>query len=349
MGGKVGRVVQAGLERSAVIAYEARPRDLRDEKDRRGIEKKYRVGRTALGRQSQDTMRSLEPVWGKIEHPGWSSPSSVDLPNLHYEPVILELSNLIEAKAVSVAPVDLLYEPDLNAEGGEIPMPDPVAVELLQRPATMGLQDYISHLSSLGMIVPLSLGTDFLSLYERARFSGEPLHETDFRSLMAIFAEILRNMKPLDTTIVDDLRSELEDVMSSSSGTSISDKASFATNDTVQRTPQPEAWYTPRPDAYTSSSSSASSSRSGSQGTVHTAPSRPGARRNASNMSQATRASQRRGVKTPSLASLRRLRSGTSSSGYSGRSAAGSVIRLADARSPLDLPYAFVPGDEMDR
>ncbi|KAK4696634.1 hypothetical protein P7C71_g1314, partial [Lecanoromycetidae sp. Uapishka_2] len=349
VGGKVGKEVQGGLQRTAVIAYEARPRDLRDEKDKRGIERKTRIGRGSVGRQSQDMMRNSEPVWGKIEHPGWSSPSSTDLPNLHYEPVILELSNLIEAKAVSLAPSDPLYEPEVNSQEEANPSPDPIAVELLQRPATMGLRDYISHLSNLGMIDPISLGTDFLSLYERARFSGDPLDETDFRALMAIFAEILRNMKPLDTSVVDDLHAELEDAMSSSRSSSISDKASLATNNTVQRTPQPEAWYTPRPDAYTSSSSSVSSSRNGSQGTVHTAPSRPGAKRNVSNFSQATRASRRNGVKTPSLASLRRLRSNTSSSGYSSRSAAGSVIRLADARGPLDLPYVYVASDDETR
>ena len=344
--GKVGRLVQAGLQRSAMITYEARPRDLRDEKSRRGIEKKKRIGRPAMGRQSDETMRSREPVWGKIEHPGWSPPSSEDLPNLHYEPVIMELSNLIEAKAVSLAPLDPLFEPDPQAEEEQLPIPDLVAVELLQRPATMGLRDYISHLSALGMIDPVSLGSSFLSLYEQARFSGAPLNETEFRSLMAIFADILRNMQALDSAIVDDLRAETEADMVSSSNTSTSDKASFATNETVQRTPQPDTWYTPRPDAYMSSSSSASGSRSASQWTVHTAHSRPGAERTVSNLSQATRTSQRRGVRTPSLASLKRLRSRTSSSGLSVRSWTGSVIRLAEAKGHLDLPYEFVPRDE---
>ena len=219
-------------------------------------------------------------------------------------------------------------------------MPDPLAVELLQRPATTGLRDYISHLSALGMIALTSLGTDFLSLYERARFSGEELNETDFRTLMAIFAEILRNMKPLDTSIVDELHAEFEAEMSSSSTSSTSstssDKASFATNDTVQRTPQP--------NTYHSASSSASTSSKSSQGTTHTAPSRPGATRNISNlsnMSRVTRASQHRGIQTPSMPSMRRMRSGTESSGYSAGSRAGSVIRLAEARGPLDLPYTF--------
>ena len=337
VGGKVGREVQSGLERSAVIAYEAHPRDLRDEKAGRGIEERTRLGRSATGRQSQDSAQSFEPAWGVISHPGWSSPSSPDLPNLHYEPVILELSNLIEAKAVSLAPPDPFFDPETNLEEEEAPLPDPLAVELLQRPATMGLRDYISHLSALGMIAPISLGTDFLSLYERARFSGEDLNETDFRTLMAIFAEILRNMKLVDTSIVDELHAEFEAEMSSPSTSSTSsDKVSFATNDTVQRTPQP--------DTYHSASSSASTSSKGSQGTTHTAPSRPGATRNISNlsnMSRATRASQRRGVQTPSMTSMGRMRSGTESSGYSARSRAGSVIRLAEARGPLDLPYTI--------
>ena len=337
----MGREVQSGLERSAVIAYEARPRDLRDEKAGRGIEKCIRLGRSATGRQSQDSAQSFEPAWGVISHPGWSSPSSPDLPNLHYEPVILELSNLIEAKAVSLAPPDPVYDSETNLEEGEIPLPDPLAVELLQRPAPMGLRDYISHLSTLGMIAPLSPCTDFLTLYERARFSGDPLNEEDFRTLMAIFAEILRNMKPLDPTIVDELHAEYEAELSSSatSITSSSDKASLATNDTVQRTPQPDTYY--------SASSSASTSSKESHGTVHTAPSRPGNPRDISNLSKssrATRASQRRGIKTPSLASLRRMRSGTESSGYSARSRAGSVIRLAEAAGPLDLPYTIVMG-----
>ena len=335
VGGKVGREIQEALERSALIAYEAHPRNLRDEKAGRGIEKRTRLGRSATGRQSQDSAQTFVPAWGVISHPGWSSPSSPDLPNLHYEPVILELSNLIEAKAVSLAPPDPLYDPETAFEEGEAPLPDPLVVELLQRPAAMCLRDYISHLSTLSMITPLSLGTDFLSLYERARFSGEELNETDFRTLMALFAEILRNMKPLDAAIVDELHAEYEDGISTSSASS--DKASFATNDTVQRTPQPDTYY--------SASSSASTSSKGSKGTTHTTHSRPGAARNISgfsNISRSTRAGQRRGVRTPSLASIRRMRSGTSSSGYSARSsAAGSVIRLAEAAGPLDLPYTI--------
>ena len=326
--GKVGREVQAGLDRSAMIAHEAHPRDLRDEKASRAIEKQRRLGRPPTGRQSQDSVQSFEPAWGTISHPGWSSPSSPDLPNLHYEPVILELSHLIEAKAVSLAPPETSHDAstDPTPDGG--PSADPLAVSILQRPATMGLRDYISYLTGLEMISPPELGTTFLSLYEYARFSDNPLTETEFRNLMAVFAEILRNMKPLDATTIEAIHAEFEDEVSTS-GSSVSDATSVATDATVQRTPQPDVWY--------SASPSASTSRSGStHGKMHAASSRPDAGRKISNLSQRTSESRRRGVKTPSLASLRIVRTGTDSSSYS---RAGSVIRLAEAAGPLDLPY----------
>ncbi len=332
VGGKVGREVQAGLKRSVMIAYEAHPRDLRDEKAGRGVKKRSRLGRSPTGRQSQDSGHSFEPVWGPISHPGWSSPSSPDLPNLHYETVILELSNLIEAKAVSLAPLDPSHDPSTAPNSDEPPPIDPLAVSLLERPGTMGLRDYITHLTTLEMISPAPLGTTFLTLYEAARFSEIPLTEPEFRNLMAVFAEVLRNMKPIDPATIDSLHAEFEDEMSSSSS-SISSEASLATNETVQRTPQPDTWQ--------SASSSASTSRSGSTyETIHTAPSRPVASRNVSSLSRLTRESRQRGVKTPSLGSLRRLRTGTDSTG------AGSVIRLAEAAGPLDLPYTILTGDD---
>lgn len=327
----MGREVQAGLKRSALIAYESHPRDLRDDKAGRGIEKQSRLGRSSTGRQSQDSAQSFEPVWGPISHPGWSSPASTDLPNLHYETVILELCNLIEAKAVSLAPIDPSYDPLIAPASDEPPPLDPLAISLLERPATMGLRDYITHLTTLEMISPASVGTTFLTLYETARFSETPLTETEFRNLMAVFAEVLRNMKPVDPATIESLHAEFEDEMSSSSS-SISSKASLATNETVQRTPQPDTWH--------SASSSASTSSSGNtHNTTHTAPSRPVASRNISSISRSTRASRQRGIKTPSLGSLRRVRTGTDSTG------AGSVIRLAEAAGPLDLPYTIDTGD----
>lgn len=349
--GKVGREIRKGWARTSGISYESRPRDMRDEKATRGVKKKRSgLGRTAEGRQSVDTVTSFEPVWGVISHPGWSSPSSPDLPNLHYEPVILELSNLIEAKAVSLAPSDPLssYEPDLNLnqEEAEAPVPDPVAVELLRRPASTGLRDYLSHLATVGMLDLEPLTSDFLTRYERARYSGEELDEGEFRALMGVFAEILRGMRPLDVGIVDEVRAEMEAAMSGESEdgdeAGYRDTESVNTTETVQRTPQPEN-YSASPSPSPCSFSSSTGSRSGSQGTIHTAPSRPAATRNPSSRSR--RSAQSRSVHQPSLSSLRRLRTDTSSSGYSARSGAGSVIRLKEARGPLDLPYAIVTGD----
>lgn len=344
----MGREIRKGLAASANISYESHPRDLRDEKATRGVRKKARLGRTAEGRQSLDTVSSFEPAWGVISHPGWSSPCSPDLPNLHYEPVILELSHLIEAKAVSLAPSDPLssYEPfdrKHDQEEAEAPKPDPVAVELLQRPASMGLRDYLFHLANFGMVDLEPLASNFLARYEHARYSEEALDEGEFRALMGVFAEILRAMRPLDVGIVDDVRAEMEQAISSESGdgdeAAYRDSESINTTDTVQRTPQPEAYSA----SSSSSPSSSTGSRSDSQGTIHTAPSRPAATRNLSSRSR--RSAKNRSVHQPSLSSLRRMRTDTSSGGFSATSMAGSVIRLEEARGPLDLPYAIVTGD----
>ena len=349
--GKVGKVVQSGLERSAWVAYETRPRDLKE--DGRAKDTAERLGVEAtVENKSEGSDHSVKPAWGTISHPGWSSPSSPDLPNLHYEPVILELPHLIEAKAVSLAPPDPLYKSSTNeeeaaAEEEEPPLPDPLIASLLQRPSSMGLRDYIVHLTTLNMITSPSLGADFLTIYDQARFSGEPLNEIEFRGLMSVFAELLRNMTPLSPALVDSLHAEAEDALSSESSIApenAEDGASFMTNDTVNHTP--EVWSSARPDVWTSSGSSESNtSRPASRGTIYTAPSRPsGATRQDSNMSRATRASARRGIRTPSIPSLRpvRSRASISLSVASGRSEAGSVIRLKEARTELDLPYEFV-------
>lgn len=350
-------MISKGLARSATIAYESHPRDLRDEKAARGVRKKPRLGRTAEGRQSQDTVASLEPAWGIISHPGWSSPSSTDLPNLEYEPVIIELSHLIEAKAVSLAPSDPLsssYDPHpiLNADGeeeAEPPIPDPVAVELLQRPASMGLRDYLSHLAAVGMLDLEPLASDFLTRYEYARYSGQALDEAQFRTLMGIFAEILRGMRALDVGIVDEARAEMDEVAVSSEGgddgPGFQDADSINTTETVQRTPQPDTYSSSTSSTSSSSSSSSSSSTGTRSGTIHTAPSRPAAAtRNPSSRSHRSAIHHQ----PPSLSSLRRTRTDSTSS--SGFSAAGSVIRLREAGGgPLDLPYAILTrdGEEM--
>ncbi|MCJ1278636.1 hypothetical protein MMC21_006453 [Puttea exsequens] len=352
VGGKVGRVVEESLRRSASVAFVEQPRDLRDQPAKRGLEREKRVGRAAVGRQSLDSLKELEPIWGAIEHPGWAPPDSADLPNLHYDPVILELSNLIEAKAVSLAPPDTLYESETN----EPQPPDPLAVELLQRPATMGLRDYISHLSSLGILAPPTLGTAFLSLYERARFSGNPLPQSDFRALMSIFAEILRSMEPPDPSIIEELHAEADESTSSvSSTTSETPSTSTATADTVQHTPTPNpetqrpSTPSPSPPAISTATSS-SSSLPASAATLPTAHHRQASA--ATNQSRSSQSQRRREARRPSLASLQQTRSNASvRSTYSTRSRAseaGSVIRLAEGGGPLDLPFMFVVGEGED-
>jgi hypothetical protein len=187
-----------GLERSAIVAYKARPRfDPQEESSPRASARISAI-------THPDTKNQVEPTWGAIAHPGWSSPASPDLPNLHYDSVIAELPDLMEAKAVSLAPPN----PQSAPQPDEIPLPDERIVEILQRPLNMGLRDYMTYLDSLGLINPPTLTADFLTLYERARFSTKPLNEPAFRSLMNIFASILRGM----TNLSADLLAELQDL-----------------------------------------------------------------------------------------------------------------------------------------
>ena len=88
----VRRMILASLQRSAAIAYDAHPRDLRQ--DRRPPSTDDSASRPTIA-DRQPTPPTAPPIWGTIAHPGWSSPSSPDLPNLHYLPDILELPHLI--------------------------------------------------------------------------------------------------------------------------------------------------------------------------------------------------------------------------------------------------------------
>lgn len=191
--------IVGGLRRSAIIAYKARPRFDRIENDSSMASARISAITRSGSRDSE-----ARPPWGIISHPGWSSPASPDLPNLHYDTVIVELPNLIEAKAVSLAPINPLSMPQPDG----IPAPDERIVEVLQRPLNMGLRDYVAYLDSLKLINPSTLGAEFLSLYERARFSTKPLDEPDFRTLMSIFASILRGMMTLNP----DLLAQLQDL-----------------------------------------------------------------------------------------------------------------------------------------
>ena len=326
---RVRKLVAENLKRSAVIAYEAHPRNLEEDPAVivTGVQNFPPKTPSEAARQQ---LSGLVPAWGTISHPGWSSPSSPALPNLHFDPIILELPHLIEAKAVSLAPADRLFIPASQDDGPESsnpPLPDALAVELLQRPATMGLRDYISHLTSLAMIHPSALGSSFLAIYEKARFSGKPLHEEEFRALMNIFAEILRGMTVLDLDIVAGLHAE-QDALSNDVESAAGDADSLITSATVE--------YTPRPDTYPSDASSTTSSSRRSQATARTAQSLP--RATHTDISSVNRTPRHHGgIHTPSSSSLR----SRASSGFTQRSG-GSVIRLSEARGLLDLPYTIL-------
>ncbi len=344
VGKSVRRIIVEGLARSAMVAYDARPRDTREEKashshDGPAPNIEGQSSRSEVHHAKHDGASSqplpIEPSWGPISHPGWSSPSSSDLPNLHYRPVILELPHLIEAKAVSLAPTDPGFLPETAPNDAQPPtiIPDARVVELLQRPATMGLRDYMSYLTTVKLINPPNIGAEFLALYEQARFSGSELTEREFRTLMGIFAEILRGMKELDRAVLAELQAkDDEDIGDDPDQASLSSSAMDEEDEVGGDR-----------EIHDRIRTATERSRSGSEGTIRTATSYlPTRRREASSRSTPITTVPR----TPSFTSLNRVRT-TASSTTSTRSGA-SVIRLAEARSPLDLPYTITTASTVE-
>lgn len=308
VGSSVRRLVMDGLSRSAMIAYQARPRDLSDSSSNETNAHTY---------QSLLIDRTRPPPWGTIEHPGWSSPASIDLPSdVPYRTVIQELPHLIEAKAVSLAPPDPVFTAS-TAAGYDAAIPDTRVVEVLQRAAHMGVREYILHLTSLDVVRPPEIGTEFVALYERARFSAHELFETEFRDLMRVFAEVLRGMV-LDASVVDDIHAR--SITTSTSGTSTTTTTTghssglSLTSESVIG-PSDDEGETDTVDYHSSSSRRSP----GSDGLAGSSRSDQHPQRQHPYQSLIT-------PRTPSIQSLRRMRS--TASGSSG----GSVIRLADYR-----------------
>jgi hypothetical protein len=343
----VRKMIVASLARSAAIAWDSRPRvapepativsepHARDtiakapepeseEKEGRGFLRKH----LAQPEKEEPTVAipPPSPVWGDIAHNGWASPASADLPNLQYTTVILELPHLIEARAVSLAPPD----PESTTEP---PLPDIRAVDLLQRPASMGLRDYLDHLMTIGVLTSPPTATDFLSAYEYARFGARPLNEEQFRDLMKQFAEVLRTMSALSPAVLSNLDIEEE--------SDIDDDASSSS------TP-----VTPRSRSLASSHSV--SSRSGSEGTIRTAPSRrvgtvASTRRSEFTTAPATPRSRKRVVSRSSsmnsFAQSRRPYNVDSGSSGSSLRSTSSVIKLRRTNEDGELPYTLnIPG-----
>lgn len=225
---KVRKMVIGQLERSALIAWEARPRDVNGEimlAEREGLlpvmddvsEDLWTVGRVL-------SVDPVKPPWGTVEHAGWTAPAySVNgsISNLQFDTVITELPNLIEARAVNLAP--LIFD----EHGNEIT--DPAVVEVLKRQPKMGLREYLTQLSYLGLVNPAAVGQDFLLRYEKARFGRLPVTETKFQDLMTTFAVLLEGMTELSPVIVDEIRLQTSRIQGVPE--SISDSDSLATSE----------------------------------------------------------------------------------------------------------------------
>jgi hypothetical protein len=305
-------------ERSAIIAWDSKPRDVCNEIKSHGEESRERSVHTQKRTKTIIPPETAQNAWGEIFHPGWSSPVSEDLTNLHYHDVIVELPNLIEAKAVSLSP------PDPTLIDGTIP--DARGVALLRRPLNMGLREYLTRLASLDLVNPLDVGTNFLSLYEYARFSASPLTEPQFRELMSTFAALLAGMTTLDIHLVESL---FGGNSSSVTSTSPSIQNHFLSSDS-------------------SLSNSLAPSNSGllqplrrhqsSNGTVLTAPSRI---RNSWNDVE-SQSSRRSMESLQSFVHTGTVMSNSSSSLSASLRSARSVIRLTPSpHEPGELPYHF--------
>ncbi|KAL2427523.1 hypothetical protein ABEF91_001002 [Exophiala dermatitidis] len=201
-GRRVHRLIQDCLDRSAVIAYQARPRSKRIEHEPAASAGAARMLALTKSSLASYTDQNVQPPWGKIAHPGWSSPASKEMPNLEYATVVDELTDLIEAKAVSLVPVDPTPA-ELSPDGTVTPMPDPRVIDELARPPAMGMRQYLRHLIERDVVPDTALTAAFLAAYERARFSSQPLTDEDFQALMRMFAELLRNMRPVNVDLLD--------------------------------------------------------------------------------------------------------------------------------------------------
>ncbi|KAI9659767.1 MAG: hypothetical protein M1831_003665 [Alyxoria varia] len=213
IGKKVRKMIIENRQRSALIAWESRPRVItpqayaqdapQDEGDTR-----HPLRRKLAPRRKNDQVYSVmsisaeSPPWGNILHPGWSSPATEELPDLHFETVLAELSSLIEAKAVSLAPPDPAFGFVSSAQDEFQAPPDPEVVAVLQRPPTLGMRDYVEYLQTFGVIDPPELVALFLSKYEHARFSTFAITEAEFRDLLDTFSKLLAGMNSLDLALL---------------------------------------------------------------------------------------------------------------------------------------------------
>ncbi|KFA78977.1 hypothetical protein S40288_00570 [Stachybotrys chartarum IBT 40288] len=334
----VYKMIQAGLNRNALIAYEARPRVKTHEemlqRDQQVLQQAETQTRTPgiLSRVSTapEDLGSLfpppRPPWGTIEHPGWASPTAPDLPNLQYATVLSELPNLIEAKALMLAPTDPMSQTDP-------PTLDAEAVALLRRRPSTHLRGYLDHLVSLGVLNHSDTTTDFLAKYEHARFSTWAINNARFQEIMNLFADILRSMRPLDPDTLDSFRGPDDDDSWAQSESDIDDHAPNETNPSTPGGPLS------RSATLSTQGSVKRPARNSSAQTwrnYRTAPTSPGSKqlkRYSSGSSAGSFAQTRRPypVNQPSTSSLRSKLSDDSRS----------VIRLATQQDSEGLPFVI--------
>lgn len=210
----VRKMIVRNRERSALVLLQTKPRkdpvnvkDVGDDKlPRRSTESRREKYLKKASPQLKNRVYEIDPTdppWGFIVHPGWSAPDSQDMPDLQFSTVIEELPNLLEARAVSLAPPDHAF--DFLAGGVRLAQapPDPEVVAKLQRKPMQGMRRYLGHLMHVGVLSNQDLVDEFLELYEEARFSTNAVTESEFRTLMEVFSQLLAGMGELDARPLD--------------------------------------------------------------------------------------------------------------------------------------------------
>lgn len=316
------------------------------------------------------TLPPHNAVWGEIEHPGWASPNSPDLPNLQYSTVISELPNLIEAKVLTLAP-------PVPGSPAERPALDPDAIALLQRPAHLPVRQYLAQLAELRVLEASRTTADFLSAYEHARYSTRAISNARFRELMHLFAEILRTTQPLDPAVLAGLD---DDDASSLTESDIDDDAPRHSPSTPRSQASRHSFHRKRSTASHATSTTTGSSGGGSisansvrrrpqkgstpttarprnssqgtwAGTFRTAPTTPKSRLTGASPTASTLASpisfaQARQAYPPfsrrtSVSSSNVSLAASARSAGSGYGSGGSVIRLSERADATGLPYVL--------
>ena len=226
---RVHRLIDDCLIKSSVVAYTSKPRSRLVENESNMVKSRM----LDVVKPNASPGDRIWHHWGPVAHLGWSSPASANLPDLEYAAIVSELPSLIEAKAVSLAPVDPLATP---GEAG-VPMPDAKVIVALTRPSAMGMRPYFSKLVNYGVIPDSSTSGTFLTTYERARFSSSPLSAEDFQALMKLFAEVLRSMTKVEPGLLnledfedDNIDDADSDQGEAADGSSLSDTGSVRHN-----------------------------------------------------------------------------------------------------------------------